>query len=43
MTPSGRVPLDGVRVHWSDGHLDYETASDGFFTFSVVLAASRPS
>ena len=36
MTPSGRVPLDGALVHWSDGHTDYYTASDGLFTFSDV-------
>ena len=37
MTPSGRVLLDNVRVHWSDHHTDYYTASDGFFTFSEVF------
>ena len=37
MTPSGRVLLDGVQVHWSDPHIDYYTASDGFFTFSEVF------
>jgi hypothetical protein len=37
VTPSGRVPLDGVRVHWSDHHTDYDTAGDGVFTFSGVF------
>ena len=37
LTPSGRVPVDGVRVHWSDHHVDDFTDATGVFSFSDVF------
>ena len=37
MTPSGRVPVEGARVHWSETHVDYLTDATGFYSVSGVF------
>src|SRR5918994_1488596 len=40
MTPAGRVPLEGVRVHWSEMHLDATTNAAGFYSLDVPRGQS---
>lgn len=40
MTPDGRMPLEGVHLHYSETHEDVTTDAQGFYSFKVFRGAS---
>jgi hypothetical protein len=36
----GSVPIEGVRVHWSELHVDAYTNADGFYSLQALAGQS---